>query len=87
MNQGHKIIMDFTKGFDKVSMRGSRGGGRGSGPTLENHKTTGLLSNTGPESLEIIKLPSEYSILGHTRPASKTPFKWRFAAGPMAARF
>ena len=25
-------------------------------------------------------------MLGHQRPASETPFKWRFAAGPMMAR-
>ena len=25
-------------------------------------------------------------MFGHQRPASETPFKWRFAAGPMMAR-
>ena len=26
-------------------------------------------------------------MLGHHRPASETPFKWRFACGPMMAYF
>ena len=26
-------------------------------------------------------------MLGHHRPASETPLKWRFASGPMMARF
>ena len=67
-----------------------RGGGRGSGPpTLKNHKNIGFLSNTGPDPLKIKKLPSQHSTCGHHRPApvSKTPFKWRFAGGPMMARF
>ena len=29
---------------------------------------------------------SQHSMLGHYRPASETPFKWRFAGGPMMAR-
>ena len=33
----------------------------------------------------IIKLPSQHSMLGHHRYASETPFKWRFAGGPMIA--
>ena len=31
-------------------------------------------------------LPSQHSMLGHHRSASKTPLKWRFADGPMMAR-
>ena len=30
--------------------------------------------------------PSQHSMLGHHRPASGTPFEWRFAGGPMVAR-
>ena len=63
-----------------------RGGGRGSGPPLENHKNIGFFSNTGPDPLKIVKLPSQLSILGHNRHASETPFKWRFAGGPKRAR-
>ena len=35
----------------------------------------------------ITKLPSQHSMLGHYRPASETPLKWRFAGGPMMASF
>ena len=31
-------------------------------------------------------LPSQLSILGHNRHASKTLFKWRFAGGPKRVR-
>ena len=37
--------------------------------------------------LKITKLPSQQSMLGHYRPASKTPFKWRLAGGPIKAFF
>ena len=57
-------------------------GGRGSGPHLENHKAIGFLRSTGPDSLEY-----HNSMLDHHRPASETPFKWRFAGGPMMVRF
>ena len=30
---------------------------------------------------------SHHSIVGHNRYASETPLKWRFAGGPMLARF
>ena len=71
-------------------MRGSRvGTGGPDPPPLKNHKNKGFLSNTGPDPLKIEKLPSQHSMLGHHRPApiSETPFKWRFAGGPMIARF
>ena len=58
----------------------------GPDPPLENHKIIGLFSNTGPDPLKIVKLPSQLSILGHNRHASETPFKWRFAGGPKMAR-
>ena len=54
-------------------------------PPLENHKNIGV-SNTGPDPLKIVKLPSQLSILGHNRHGSKTPFKWRFAGGQKMAR-
>ena len=31
--------------------------------------------------------PSQYIISDHYRPTSETPFQWRFAGGPMVARF
>ena len=59
------------------NMQGSRGGGA----------AVGFLSNIGPDSLEITKLPSQHSMLGHQRPASVMPFKWHFVGEPMMARF
>ena len=58
----------------------------GSGPHLKNHINIGVLSNTGLDPLKITKLPSQHSMLGHHRHASETPFKWRFAGGPIMAR-
>ena len=58
------------------------GGGTGGPDPLENYKNSGFLSNTGPGSLKITKIPSQHSMLGHHLPASETPFKWRFAGGP-----
>ena len=55
-------------------------------PPLENYKNIGFLSNTGPDPLKITKLPIQHSMLCHYRPASETPFKWRFAGGPIMAR-
>ena len=67
-------------------MCGSRGGDRGSGPPWKITKNIGILSNTGPDPLKITKLPIHHSMLGHHWPASETPFKWRFAGGPLMAR-
>ena len=70
-------------------MGGYRGGGdRGSGPPpLKNRKFIGFPSNTGPDPLKITKLLSQYSTVGHYRPASETPFQWRFAGRPIIACF
>ena len=68
-------------------MHGSRGvGNRGSRPPLKNHKNIGFRSNTGPDPLKIAKLPSQNSMLGHHRHASKAPFKWHFASRRIIAR-
>ena len=64
-------------------MRGSREEGQGVRTTLENHKNIGFLSNTGPGPLKNHKIQN--SMLGHHRFASETPFKLRFAGGPMIA--
>ena len=55
--------------------------GQGVRTPLEYYKNIGFLSNTGPDPLQITKLPSKHSMLCHYRPASETPFKWRFAGG------
>ena len=72
-------------GVQSVIMCESRRG-PGSGSSLKNHKNIGFLSNIGPDPLKITKLPSLHSMLGHHQHASETPFKWRFAGGPMMAR-
>ena len=55
------------------------GGFRGAGPTLKNHKNIGFPSNNGPHPLKNHKVTK----LGHHRPTSEAPFKWRFTGGPM----
>ena len=67
-------------------MGGGGGGGRGPDPP-EKYKNIGFLSNTGPDPLKTTKLQIQHSMLGHDRPASETPFKWRFACGPLMARY
>ena len=56
------------------------GGGGTGGPGL------GFLSNSGPDPIKVTKLPSQHSMLSHHWHASETPFKWRFAGGPMMVR-
>ena len=68
-------------------MCGSRGGRQGFQTSLENHKNIVFFSNTCPDPLKIVKLPSQFTILGHNRHASETSFKWRFAGGPKRARY
>ena len=63
------------------------GGGRGSGSTIETRRAIGFLSNTGPDPMGNLKANKLDSMLGHHRSASETPFKCRFAGGPMKARF
>ena len=75
-----------SKGADQSEPCADPEGDRGSGPPLENYKYTVFLSNTGPDPLKITKLPIQHSMLGHHRPASETPFKWRFAGGPLMSR-
>ena len=63
------------------------GGGTGGPDPLKNHKNIGFPSNIDPDPLKITKLPNQHSMVGHYRHASETPFKWRFAGGPMMALF
>ena len=68
-----------------------RGERQGSGPPypLKNHKNKGFLSKSGPDCLKNHKTTnSAFNVhVGHHRPANETPFKWRFAGGPMMAHF
>ena len=66
-------------------MGGSRGGTGGPDPPPENSQNIRFLCNKGPDPLEITKLPSHHLMLGFHRPASETPFKWRFAGGKLMA--
>ena len=84
------ICNSSSKLYDesKSTCTDPEGGGGAWGPDpLENYKKNiGFLSNTGPHLLKITKLPSQHSMLGHNRPTSETPFKWRFAGGPLMIR-
>ena len=65
------------------------GGGKGGPdplPPEKSQKIQGFLAILIPDLLKITKLPSQHLMLGHHRPASETPFKWRFAGGPIMAR-
>ena len=67
-------------------MCGSGGGTGGPDPQSKITKYMGFFSDTSPDPLKIVKLPSQLSILGHNRHGSKTHIKWRFAGGPKMAR-
>ena len=84
----------ISKSLDLLLLIGGRSacadleGDRGSGhpPPPRKPQKYRFFSNTHPEPLKIVKLPSQLSILGHNRHGSKTPFKWRFAGGRKMAR-
>ena len=67
-------------------MRGSRGG-QGVRTPSEKLKNKGFLSNTVPDSLKNHKAAKLVFNVGPSSARTKTPFKWRFAGGPMVARF
>ena len=72
--------------FVSINMCRSRGGDRRCGPpTPKNYKNLGFLAIMVRIPWKITKLPSQHSMLGYHRPASET--KWRFAGGPIMARF
>ena len=77
----------FTPNEVHVCADPEGGGAGGPGtPPMKNHKNIGFLTNICRYPQKITTLPSQYSMLGHQWHASKTPFKWRFAGGPMMAR-
>ena len=68
-------------------MRGSRRGEAGGpDPPDKSQKYRVSLAILVRIPCKSTKLPSQHSMLGQHRPASETPFKWRFAGGPMFAR-
>ena len=50
-------------------------------------KILGLFSPDPVKNHEATNVPNKHSMLGQHRPASETPFKWRFAGVPMMAHF
>ena len=73
-----------------ADQEGGGGAGDPDPPPEKSQKNIEILSNTGPDPLnfsKFSKLPSQHSTLGHHRHPSETPFKWRFAGGPMMAHF
>ena len=81
------ILHANNKATSVQSIRGSIGGAEsGPPPPLKKHKNIRFRINTGPNPLNN-HISCKHSILGHHCHADKTPFKWRFAGGPMMARF
>ena len=67
-------------------VRIQRGGTGGPDPPPRKSQKCRFFSNTDRDLLKILRIPSQHSILGHNNHASKMPFKWPFAGGPMMAR-
>ena len=72
------------------------GGGIGGPDPPEKSQKYRVFSDTCPDTKKFTKLPSHHSMLGRHRHASETwrlgwraddALKWRFAGGPMMARF
>ena len=83
-NPHHEKIIPAFSWTDPGSRRGG-GGGMGSRPpppAPEKLQNIGFLCNTVSDPLKTKKLPSQHSMLGHHRPASETPFQWRFTGWP-----
>ena len=89
---------DLIIWFATPNMRGSRGG-RGQGvrnpppPThthththLKNYQNIIVLAILTRTSEKTTKLPCQLLMLGQHQHANETPFKWRFAGGPILAR-
>ena len=68
-------------------MGGSRGGDRGSGPPLKNHKNKGFLDNTGPDPLKNHKATKPEFNVEPSTARQQNAIKWRFAGVPMMAYF
>ena len=64
----------------------SRGGGQEvRTPTLKNQKNIEFPFNTGGDPPKNYKATKSAFNIGHHRPTSETPFKWRFAGGQIIA--
>ena len=81
--------MQHPKSWSRELMGGFRGGGgdRGSGPPpWKITKNLGFLSNTGPDALKSQSYQASIHCWACLSAHNETPFKWRFAGGPMMAR-
>ena len=67
-----------------ISWADPKGAG-GPGLPLKHHENIGFSAILVRIPWKITKLPSQYSMTGHHRSASETPFKWHFASGPIMA--
>ena len=67
-----------------VGSRSGGGGGQRPGPTPEESQKYRFFLQYWSRTSE---KPSQHSMLGYHQPASETPFKCRFAGGPMMATF
>ena len=63
----------------------SRGGDRGSGPPLKNHKNIGFSSNTGPDPLKNREATKPAFNVGPSLACQGKAIKWHSAGGPMMA--
>ena len=83
------IFINISVDHGRMQTGGGGGGGghSGSGPPLKNHKNIEFPNNVDPDPLNITKLPSQHSMVGHYRHASETPFQWRFPVEPMTIHF
>ena len=68
----------------KVTCADPEGGGSG---TPWKSQNIGFLAISVRIPWKMTKLPSQHSLSGYNRPASKMPLKWHFAGGQMMARF
>ena len=67
---------DVSPSFTQRRMKCMCGSRWGTGVRTSPRKSQNIVffSNTGPHPLNIVKLPSQLSILGHNRHTSETPF-------------
>ena len=90
---GTELLDSSTETYTRMTniMGGSRGGDRGSGPPLLNHKNIGFLSNTGPGPLKNHKAINPAFNVGPSsarqRNAISMAFRWRADNGPLIVVF
>ena len=82
-DQGIRWIHRHGPLLEAFVMRGSRrGGGQGVRTPSEKSRNIGFLCSTVPIPPKNHKATKPAFNVGHHRPATETPFQWRFAGGP-----